>query len=178
MVLRLSSCSAKNVNKVFPHKELKHNLTRREIINVSLTNLLSDLLFVVCIFLYKPLVVSLEILNADFELLVNPQPGIVDFSQSGRLFGKILPTNQTVGYDQFVQIKTDGLFIGLLKVWPFGQISDGIHFHHSSGRHVSRIVCQSYCNKSYNVCEQRVRHCTRMETRKICVRRLLASTSR
>lgn len=87
------------------------------------------LFLVVYVLLDESLVVPLEVLNADLKLLVNAQPGVVHFPQGGRLFGEILPTYQTVGHYQFVQVETDGLFVSLLKIRPFGQIFDGIHYY-------------------------------------------------
>lgn len=91
-------------------------------------NLPFYMFFVVDIFLHEPLIVSLQVLNTDLQLLVNPQPGVVHFPQGGRLLGEILPTYQTVGHDELVKIETDGLFVSFLKIRPFGQIFDGIHY--------------------------------------------------
>lgn len=86
-----------------------------------------DVLFVVHVFLHQPLVVPLEILNADLELFVNPQPRVVHLPQRGRLLGEILPTYQTVGHDQRVQVETDGPFVGSFEVRPFGRIPGAVH---------------------------------------------------
>lgn len=46
-----------------------------------------NVLLVIRILNHEPMVRPLQVRNADFDVLVHPQPGVIDLAQGGCLFG-------------------------------------------------------------------------------------------